>query len=259
MSHSISCSLALFVATTLPQDQRRILPAAELREYVLAVLDSYPRDGSHAYWWPRGSEAPKGWIGNSKDLHYGGALLYPGDARKRGYCCGLTFEVFFEAWRRATEARGEKFRIAGLDANGVHALRRAWFGAKIGDPCIRDALVERGLGFEIEDRRRARPGDFVQLWRTNGSGHSVIFLRWIWGLRATSSERPPRPAIVGLEYWSTQKSTRGIGVRREYFVAPGDPRGTRVPTKPRKEKPSERRVCPDSTYIVRAGSRPKSR
>ena len=53
----------------------------------------------------------------------------------------------------------------------------------------------------------ARRGDFAQIWRNNGSGHSVVFLDWV----------REDGAIVGLRYWSTQPATDGIGERVERF------------------------------------------
>jgi hypothetical protein len=53
----------------------------------------------------------------------------------------------------------------------------------------------------------AQEGDFCQLWRTNGSGHSVIFESHIYG----------GDIIIGFNYRSSQKSTDGIGSSKEYF------------------------------------------
>ena len=52
----------------------------------------------------------------------------------------------------------------------------------------------------------------MQFWRHNGSGHCAVFLRW---------ERDAAGAISGLHYWSTQKSTNGIGERTESFGSDG--------------------------------------
>ena len=58
-----------------------------------------------------------------------------------------------------------------------------------------------------------KPGDFVQLWRNDGTGHSVIFQDW---------ERDGAGAIVGIDYWSTQSSTNGIAFNDEYFGSGGN-------------------------------------
>jgi hypothetical protein len=69
--------------------------------------------------------------------------------------------------------------------------------------------VERlGIGRHVKELEAARPGDFVQIWRTNKSGHSVVLVDWV-----REGER-----IVGIKYRSSQKSTDGIGDRVEYFA-----------------------------------------
>ena len=69
------------------------------------------------------------------------------------------------------------------------------------------ALEKLGIGKPVAIKD-AKPGDFLQLWRTNKSGHSVVFLDWI-----TDAGRP-----IGVKYRSTQTSTNGIGDRTEYFT-----------------------------------------
>ena len=57
----------------------------------------------------------------------------------------------------------------------------------------------------------AQEGDFCQLWRTNGSGHSVIFESHIYD----------GDSIIGINYRSSQKSTDGIGSSSEHFSDSG--------------------------------------
>ena len=78
----------------------------------------------------------------------------------------------------------------------------------------------------MEDWDEAEAGDFVQLWRHSGSGHSCIFRAWV---------RDDDDEIVGLRYWSTQSSTDGIGERVERFGTAGSA------------------VKRDELYIVRVG------
>lgn len=86
---------------------------------------------------------------------------------------------------------------------------RTWYGV----PAIsRDkqcvlALTKYNLGFEV-NIEEAIPGDFVQFWRNNKSGHSVIFLGW---------ERNEKNEIVGMHYRSSQKLTFGVGDRCEFI------------------------------------------
>ena len=197
-------------------------PATDLlNPYVLEVARSYPTDGTHGYHWPRRGS----WLGFTQDVTYEGELLGAGDPQGRCHCSGLTLEVFLRAWARRSRERGEPARIRGLDLEGLRAFQRAWFGTGGDRATLYTALTTRGLGTRIEDWEDARPGDFVQLWRHSGSGHSCIFLEWV----------REEGRIVGLRYWSTQSSTGGIGEREERFGGSGSA------------------VKADELYIVRVG------
>jgi hypothetical protein len=216
-------------ATSPPAEARTQVPrAGELNPFVLAVVKSYPADGTHTYYWPKG-EADKGWKGCTKDLRYRGRLLARGDAKQRAYCCGLTFEVFLEAWMRWCKATKRKAVIKDFDLAAVRKLQAQWFGSAADKTCLRTALCDNGLGERIVEREAAQPGDFVQLWRSNGSGHSVVFLGW----QRESGQ------IVGIRYWSTQKRTNGIGTVVERFAT--------------KELPG---ALADQTWICRVGVGP---
>jgi hypothetical protein len=160
------------------------------------------------YWWPRDGSVR--FDGTTRDLVYRGETIARGDPERRGrtYCCGLTFEVWFRAWELWAAERGvDELRIAALPAARLHELKADWFNARGNRGGPADALVPRGLGRRVERLEEARAGDFVQLWRGDGSGHSVVFRGW---------ERADG-RIVGLRYWSTQKATDGIGERVERF------------------------------------------
>lgn len=184
-----------------------VLQDESLNEAVVEVMKKYPTDGSYGYYWPRGSD----WEGTTQDLVYQGTKICSGDSKKRSYCCGLTFEVFFKAYEAWCAAKKKEFRIGDLDADGLTEFRLQWYGASKKNPdrkklCL-EAVVSAKLGRAIETFEDARAGDFVQLWRHDGSGHSVIFVDWV-----RSGAR-----ITGLKYWSTQGSTKGIGVNTESF------------------------------------------
>lgn len=165
----------------------------ELNDKVLQVISTIPTDGSFPYLWKKeGSYA-----GVTKDLIYKGETIAKADP-PHTYCCGLEFEIYF----RAAE-------LAKIDLGSVQEVKRMrslWFIAVAGKtkgPV--DALVERGLGIEVSFNE-AKAGDFMQLWRADGSGHSVTFLRY----------QPP----VGVRYFSTQPITNGPGERTELYRDP---------------------------------------
>ncbi len=187
----------------------------EFTPLVLKILKSYPADGTHGYFWPRGNPV-KGWAGNTMDLYYQGKLFSPGDPKGRCYCCGLTFEVFFRAWKAWCEKKKKPFRVDGLDFEQLKSFRAHFFGSNGDLKCVGGAIPAWGLGFAVPPME-ARPGDFVQFWRhprkgRRASGHSVIFLAWVKG-------RGGKPKA--LRYWSTQGSTKGIGIREERVGGPG--------------------------------------
>jgi hypothetical protein len=63
------------------------------------------------------------------------------------------------------------------------------------------SLVLRGLAIPIINLKNAKQGDFIQFWRKNNTGHSVIF----------DSINYNENNEIELRYWSTQRSTNGIG------------------------------------------------
>lgn len=160
-----------------------------MNKEILDLIATYPTDGTHGYHWVEGFD------GSTEDIRYKGALIMEGEEAKRTYCCGLTFEVFLKVAIKA-----------GIDLGtpkDVSKLKADWFVATGKRRGPVDALVPRGLGtiIKLED---AQPGDFMQLWRMSGSGHSVIYLAH---------------DLQSITYWSTQPSTNGIGRKIELRIA----------------------------------------
>ncbi len=209
---SFTAALAAAVAARAQEGAPSTPPAPAtasepLNPHVLAVVADYPVDGSFGYFWPRSG----GWEGATQDVVYAGRRLARGDAERRSYCCGLTFEVYVRALLRASGGTP----VAGIGPDDLHELRLRFFGdSKAGERkrLVQFGLESLGLGRAVS-HDEARHGDFVQLWRTNGSGHQAVFVNWLW----KGKER------VGLTYWSSQPSTRGIGYRSETFAEGVDP------------------------------------
>lgn len=230
----LACALGLACVPALsgcgrpdaPPEGRPDVPASgALNAVVLDALRAYPTDGTHRFHWPKGDP----WRGTTRTLTYAGEVLCAGDPEGRCYCSGLTFEVFLEAWLTWARSHGLPERVAGLDLAGLKAFQSRWYGTDGDRQTLRTALKTSGLGHDVKDWETARPGDFVQLWRHDGSGHCAVFLAW---------ERDAHSAISGLSYWSTQKATNGIGERTERFGDVG------------------RAVKRDETYVVRVGRAP---
>ncbi len=165
-------------------------------EQVLALIATYPTDGTHKYHWVDGFD------GVTQDLIYAGKIVGKSEAEKRTYCCGLTFEIWFLVMGMREPTMKWQNWLLALD---ILKIKRDWFVASGGRKGPVDALVKRGLGTEVL-LKNAKAGQFLQLWRTSGSGHSVIFLS---------------QDAHSITYWSTQPSTNGIGKRTEKLFVPG--------------------------------------
>jgi hypothetical protein len=128
---------------------------------------------------------------------------------KGTYCCGFTFAVAMDVAR-------ERGLLVGKLPEEIRAFQKQWYGATEESREIQCAMaVEKlGIGKRIEPDD-ARPGDFLQFWRTNKSGHSVVFVEWVENDRRR----------VGFKYRSSQGSTKGIGDRIEYFADEGHNEG----------------------------------
>ncbi len=163
-----------------------------MNEQVLELIKTYPVNGIHRYFWENGFD------GVTKDLIFKGIQVAKSEPQGRTYCCGLTFELWFTAYNLLhpdTKLTGQDFKKIKYD----------WFvatGKRMG--CV-DGLVPRGLGTKVE-LKDAQPGDFMQIWRTTKSGHSVIYL--------SHNDK-------SITYWSTQTSTNGIGERTEILFPKG--------------------------------------
>lgn len=158
-----------------------------LNPHVEAVLPELPR-GLGYHWDPH---APGG--GALAPVTHAGRTLLTADPRG-SFCCGAVLEIYFRALAHAGA-------VCPLTWEAAKDLRARAF---ILDPRrhrsgIAGALVHHGLAHLVPPSQ-ALPGDFAQLWRRNGSGHTVV-------VRSYSGGR--------LEYLSTQSSTGGVGVKAE--------------------------------------------
>jgi hypothetical protein len=175
---------------TLPPENARIVEA----------LLKYPRTGVHDYWWPHKGEGGS-YDGATTDILLNGARVMRGEPKGRTFCCGLTLEVLYGVMPSKLPDD------AKLTTATAAEFKNLWFCRNFLSPGPEDALVSFGMGKKIEPDD-ALPGDFVQLWRNDKSGHSVIFVAW-------AKDREGK--TVGIHYWSTQTATKGIAFAAEAF------------------------------------------
>ena len=137
-------------------------------------------------------------------LYHNGKLIRSYDEGGPSHCCGYTLSVaFIAATNRGLFDGKSESEVSKFSSNWNSA------GGANGKLCV-EALENLGIGKEVL-LENAQEGDFCQIWRTNGSGHSVIFLSHIY----------EGDDIIGFNYRSSQKSTDGIGDSSEYFSDSG--------------------------------------
>ena len=215
----IYCILALLIAQTafaewklFSRTQKKENVTVETQhsfnEQVLEIIQEYQRDGTYPYKWING------YSGVSRDLYYQGTQIANAnpDSSQSTYCCGLTFEVYIRSLQKLAKKAGIENNINGLSSDDLKDFLQIWFVQnKLGDgPGL--ALEAYGLGERIEKMQDVQKGDFVQIWRSTGSGHSVIFIDWILNDEGDTT---------GMTYWSTQPKTNGVNYNTEYFVGTG--------------------------------------
>jgi hypothetical protein len=177
--------------------------------YTVAALSDwgrYPRDGTREYCWAGCGHACDGKWGMLRDGVYGGVSLFPGG--DDCYCSGHTLEILLRAFRlwqaeEGADAAGLFHTEEGMLAVEDLALGpfyQYWQGYGVSlEASAADAFEWAGIGRRIDPESwdEAMAGDYLNLWRTTGSGHSAIFVAWVFG---SGGER------IGLRYYGCNGS-----------------------------------------------------
>ncbi|HUQ02914.1 MAG TPA: hypothetical protein VM261_10485 [Kofleriaceae bacterium] len=193
---------ALEATGEAPEPSRAVEAALpEFNARVLELVATYPDGGFGGYAWP----ARKGTSGTTRDLRAGGELIANGG--EGNHCVGVTIEVF---WRALEECPGGV--AAAMSAKQARAFKRTWYVPVDGGMGAAEAIVVFGVGERVVRMEDARPGDFLQGWRADGLGHSAVFLGWQRDeAGGEEGQEEGERRIVGVEYWSSQPWTDGIG------------------------------------------------
>lgn len=163
-------------------------------------------------------------VGILEDIHYQGRRVLRADSPEPVvYCIGVMMELYMRACARAA---GDNFTLRQVSSANFGDFRHEWYGTDGNRRTFVDALTRRGLGVEIHHPKDARPGDFVQFWRTTGSGHAVVFLDWTYDSEGL---------INGITFWSSGGSS-GLSEATERIGG----------------RSGSLRVLSDEIYIVRA-------
>jgi hypothetical protein len=146
------------------------------------------------------------WGGNTgvpTDIVFKGKTILDKGAGGKTHCSGFTFWTLINAADRLGLLKDKT-------SSQIQKLQKECFGGGEKGSDIwwkqgQEATKNLGIGFPVEFKD-AKSGDFAQIWRKDGSGHSVIFIDWV----------KEGDNIVGIKYRGSQPSTDGIGDRTEY-------------------------------------------
>jgi len=139
--------------------------------------------------------------GVTRLIYYQGTLIAEPYAPGKCHCVGATFQVYmtaFETWDQ--QYGGSSGSLKGLMATQVKQMRQIWYVATSDKTGVQAALTASGLGTKVTGLEQAQQGDLAQLWRNNGSGHSVVFDSW----------KQDGGAITGITYFSCQSGGPGF-------------------------------------------------
>ncbi len=178
-----------------------VVPAvsgADLNAKVIEVANSKSGGG---YYWP--DPAPEGYHGAPETFKWQGSTIL-GASEGRSHCCGFTCWVALEV----AKANG---LLEGKTVKQVRSFKGLWFGSSTNHEMPARALPALGIGVKVPFQD-AQPGDFMQLWRTDDSGHSVIFLDWV---------RDAAGTITAVKYRGSNKTTKGVGDHTEKLKSAG--------------------------------------
>ncbi len=181
-------------------------------QHVLDIIDTYAiGEGRYPYLL---NNDYANYNGVTQTLTYQGKELlraHP-SGNRASHCVGITFEVFFRAMQQRNRDLGipvDDFNGMGYDALFDFVMN--WFAASGSkqNSNIAIAVEKYGIGKRLYDLEDVKPGDFIDINRQNGTGHTVVFINWI----------RDQNRIIGLRYWSSQPSTGGISYNKEYLNA----------------------------------------
>ncbi|MFT5584473.1 MAG: hypothetical protein ACI9VR_002058 [Cognaticolwellia sp.] len=174
-------------------------------ERVADTISSYPQDGSYSYYWPQGGS----WSGSTQNLYYQGEQVADDGGYSACYCSGITWEWYLVTWQQlAQEQALDPDSLGQLDTADIWTMRRDWYVRDLDGDGPGAALKDRGIGDLVGDWDQVVRGDFVQFWRTSGSGHTAVF--WDWETDGSGNR-------TGIQYASCQGASDGLGLNSEFF------------------------------------------
>ncbi len=174
----------------------RLADQPAFNHYTVAVVNdtmAFPRDGSIRYCWEKRGDRCRGHWGMVHDAVYAGSTVFEGGGDC--YCSGHTLEVFLRAYRlwqidhEVPESLpwtidGLQLAVGDVARWGEYggAFYQLWQGFGFVDEASSASAFDLfGMGHELRQPEwdRALPGDYVNIWRKNHTGHAAIFVGWV--------------------------------------------------------------------------------
>lgn len=157
------------------------------------------------------------------NIDYGGKGTVKATNPEQSMCVAAVSEVIIYATKIYSAEKNdnsvfEKIPVTAWTKGNPTSLRANIFMfAGTGSKGTGHTLKEYKLGEELRFRD-LKPGDFINFNRTNGSGHSVVFLGYLRPNNTLTSTYSDD--VVGFKYFSSQGSGRpdaGFGYRNAFF------------------------------------------
>ncbi len=182
-------------------------PDKNFAQYILETIDLLIREDSNLGY---------GDGQHTRSLYYNGDLVFTVKDRT-SHCVGITMQTLVMAMNQYYADTGDP-SVWNMPSSWLkwEPFKHCWYvDSAIKCYGARDALVKYGIGEKVSDFSLLRPADFVNYDRTNGTGHSVIFLNYLYDDGTSGTEY--RINAIGFRYFSSQGSTNGAGFKSAFF------------------------------------------
>jgi len=164
------------------------------------------------------------------DINYGGKGTIKATKPPRTMCVAAVLEVMLTAMQIYAKETGDQTVFDFLPVKSwqtlytSHLRAHVWVNGKINAGGTADAVRHFGMGMTVPFEELS-PGSLINLNRTSGSGHAVIFLAFIDSKGKEYSKHNPN--IIGFKYFSSQggfaTGAGGLDYRYAIFSKYGSP------------------------------------
>ena len=204
----------------IPQETRS--PARNFNSYILKAVDYLTKN-----WGLLGYDITKQ---ITHPLNYSAQGLLQPTGNGLTMCVSGVLETIITAFELYSNEAGHKKVYDFLPFDSWNTLRSTnikahiWVNSKLNSYGTADAMTKFGMGERVKFND-LEPGSFINLNRTTGSGHSVIFLSFIDIKGKDLAQFSDK--VAGFRYFGAQgkrvKGKGGFGYRHAFFSKSGCP------------------------------------